>query len=525
MGHRLGGGGMADVYRAEVTGAEGFLRPVAIKRLHAAISADEAFCAMFIREARFLSQLHHTNIVSVLDFDWDEDGQLFLVMELVDGLDLSQLIKAGELPVSVAMHVMSAVLRALAYAHGRQIIHRDITPHNVLISWLGEVKLSDFGLAKAAMSSDASPMGTVRGKVQYLSPDQVHGLALDGRTDLFSAGVMLYEMVTGRLPFAEARLVPHTMAESIARMLTGTIVPPRDLRPEVPEAVDAVIMRLLERERERRFTSAQEVLATLPCPPRGADELAALLAERFPDRDVERDEPSLPEVASGPHIRGRRRSGRNARASKRARSSRRLRYIALLAGLFAFATIWRAERPRGDGGSGTARALDPRIEDGGGIGVDAATVLSDTDEQRSRAHRESGEPEEESDGSGGTRPTLRAPAAPVPTHAASLDVASEAVSRDAGRPGRYGARVSRPRQHAPAPRPDTEGMAERVEESSRDRETERSPADMPADSDPVDAAPAPVRAAPDAGPTRDNPPPSYSPYTRSEPWRKIEGKQ
>lgn len=491
MGPRLGGGGMADVYRADVAGAEGFLRPVAIKRLHAALSADETFCAMFVREARLLSRLHHANIVSVLDFEWDESGQLFLVMELVDGVDLSQLMEAGEVPVTVAVYVIAAVLRALAYAHERQIIHRDITPHNVLISWLGEVKLSDFGLAKAAVSSHVSPVGTLKGKVKYLSPDQIQGLKLDGRTDLFSVGVMLYELVTGRTPFAGARQAPHTMAESIARMLTGTIVPPGDLRPEVPAAVDAVIMRLLERERNRRFASAQEVLAALPCPPGGAEALAALLGERFPDMKAGSDEPSsyvaseiASKIVSGPQIRGRTIRGRT-RASRRARV-RWLRNIALLAMLLAVATIL-TERWRGHDGAGAARALGEPTADAG-IDVDAVAMLS-------------GE------------------VSMVVTDVRGVEDAADAGVRDAG--------VSRVRQRAPAKRPMADRMAARGRKPPLGRDAESSPASVSAGLDagdgPVDAAPAPVRGVPDAAPAIDESSPSYAPYTRDNPWLEIEG--
>lgn len=276
---------MADVYRAEVTGAAGFSRTVAIKRLHNTFSADRTFCDMFVREAQVLSQLHHANIVSVLDFECDQKGQLFLVMELVDGVNLAQLAGKGRLPIPVAVHVMAAVLRALVYAHARNIIHRDISPHNVLISWMGEVKLSDFGLAKATNSSHVSPVGLVKGKVRYLSPDQVQGLELDGRADLFSVGVMFYEMVTGRPPFAREGPVQPTMAESIALMLTAAIVPPRALQPDVPVALEGTIMRLLEREREQRFASAQEALDTLGNPGHETDALIALLAERFPESE------------------------------------------------------------------------------------------------------------------------------------------------------------------------------------------------------------------------------------------------
>ncbi|HWN71724.1 MAG TPA: serine/threonine-protein kinase, partial [Haliangium sp.] len=137
LAERLGSGGMADVFRAEITGAEGFSRPVAIKRLHAGVSADSDFCAMFVREARLLATLQHPNIVSVLDFEWDAEGRLFLVMELVAGINLAQLVHRGELPVPAALYIVAEVLRGLGHAHGRGILHRDVTPHNVLLAWTG----------------------------------------------------------------------------------------------------------------------------------------------------------------------------------------------------------------------------------------------------------------------------------------------------------------------------------------------------------------------------------------------------
>jgi hypothetical protein len=281
LGPRLGVGGMADVFRAELTGAEGFSRPVAIKRLHPSVSSDPAFCAMFVREARLLAALRHPNIVSVLDFDWDAEGRLFLVMELVDGVTLSQLVQRGPLPPGVAEHVMAEVLRGLGHAHARGILHRDVTPHNVLLGWGGEVELSDFGLAQASASSRVSDGGLIRGKVPYLSPEQLQGLDVDARSDLFSVGVMSYQLLTGRYPFL-GRTDQATMAESIARMLTATIVPPRDLRPEIPVALSDVVMRLLERERERRYMSADMVLAEMSALAHGREMLVELLAERFP---------------------------------------------------------------------------------------------------------------------------------------------------------------------------------------------------------------------------------------------------
>jgi hypothetical protein len=300
LAHRLGSGGMADVFRAEIAGAEGFSRPVAIKRLHAAVSADPDFCAMFVREARLLAALQHPNIVSVLDFEWDAEGRLFLVMELVDGVDLARLVRSGPVPVSAAVHVMAEVLRGLGHAHARGILHRDVTPHNVLLGWTGEVKLSDFGLAQASSSSRVSDRGSIRGKVPYLSPEQLQGLTIDARSDLFSVGVMSYQILTGRYPFFGRGDHP-TMAESIARMLTATIVPPGDLRPEIPPELNDLVMRLLDRDREHRYAGTEQVLAALPAASNGGQAVAALLAERFPGGAAGEPEAELRARSGTPH--------------------------------------------------------------------------------------------------------------------------------------------------------------------------------------------------------------------------------
>src|SRR5262249_34902529 len=153
LGERLGAGGMAEVFRATIFGAEGFARPVAVKRVLPGFASPQ-FASMFVEEARLASLLSHPNIVTVLDFDRDPDGRLFLAMEYVDGRDLARLAESGLLPFSAVHFVISEVLRGLGYAHElpnggtvRGLVHRDVSPHNVLLSWEGAVKVSDFGIA------------------------------------------------------------------------------------------------------------------------------------------------------------------------------------------------------------------------------------------------------------------------------------------------------------------------------------------------------------------------------------------
>src|SRR5688572_17171757 len=284
---------MAEVYRARLVGAEGFQRPVALKRVAPALSEDERFAAMFIGEARIAALLSHPNIVSVLDFDRDEEGVLFLAMELVDGPDLRRLGElAGErgAPIgpSLAAFLASEVLRGLTYAHERKlddrplgIIHRDVSPHNVLVSRAGTVKLADFGIAKATAAATASRSGTVKGKLAYMAPEQATGEAIDARADVYAVGVLLYELLAGVRPYVGA-----TEAETLARVLRGGAVPLSACAPAVPGDLAAVTMRLFARRPEERPAGAAEALqalrATSAYPADGEGELARLVRSLFP---------------------------------------------------------------------------------------------------------------------------------------------------------------------------------------------------------------------------------------------------
>jgi eukaryotic-like serine/threonine-protein kinase len=310
---RLGGGGMAEVFIGSTVGAEGFSRKIAIKRILPGFSDNPAFARMFVAEAQISSQLQHPNIVSVLDFDRDAENRLFLVMELVEGKDLDALVGSGLLPHSVVIHVIGEVLRGLGYAHNlptsdssmRGLVHRDVSPHNVLVSWEGAIKVSDFGIAKARAASNATASVFIKGKPQYMSPEQANGQPLDGRSDLFAVGVMLWEMLTGQRLF-----VGNTTQEVLARMLFAPIAWPRQVRPEVPVDLERIAMRLLERNLAARYATAEDaiedLLACRDAPRGGRDELVALLAERFPgvapSRPVRR--PSLSGAPAAPYKAG-----------------------------------------------------------------------------------------------------------------------------------------------------------------------------------------------------------------------------
>ncbi|MFN0250745.1 MAG: serine/threonine protein kinase [Kofleriaceae bacterium] len=294
LDHRLGGGGMAEVFIAHTVGAEGFSRKVAIKRVLPGFSDNPAFAKMFVEEARISARLQHPNVVSVLDFDRDPEGRLFLVMEFIEGKDLDALVSTGLLPFPVAIFVTTEILRGLGYAHDlpitagqaggdgmRGIIHRDVSPHNVLLSWEGALKVSDFGIAKARSASEATASEFIKGKPAYMSPEQANGERLDGRSDLFAVGVMLWEMLCGRRLF-----VGEDTRTTLAAVLFGTIPRPRSLRPDVPKDLEKVVMKLLERDLPSRYRTAELAIADLlechDAPKSGREQLIRLMTERFP---------------------------------------------------------------------------------------------------------------------------------------------------------------------------------------------------------------------------------------------------
>jgi serine/threonine-protein kinase len=305
---RLGGGGMAEVFAGQAIGAEGFSRPVAIKRVLPGFSDNPQFAEMFVAEAQISARLTHPNIVSVLDFDRDEAQQLFLVMELVAGRDLDALAATGTLPFPVVIYAITEVLRGLGYAHElpvggaiRGVIHRDVSPHNVLLSWEGAVKVSDFGIAKARSASEATASQFIKGKPAYMSPEQANGRALDGRSDLFAVGVILWELLAGKRLF-----VGEDTRATLEAVLFSPIARPRTLRPDVPKDLEKVAMKLLERDLGARYRTAAAAIAELhacaDAAQDGRDQLIAILAERFAQAAPLRKNRSRPDAGVPAHL-------------------------------------------------------------------------------------------------------------------------------------------------------------------------------------------------------------------------------
>jgi serine/threonine-protein kinase len=274
---KLARGGMAEVFVATRLGAAGFEKRVCLKTILPAYAADPEFRDLFVGEASLAGKLCHVNLVQV--FDCIQDGEtLALVMELVDGLDLRVLVKvlrAREqvLPREVVAHVAGQILAGLAYAHDRKVVHRDISPHNVLVSRHGEVKIGDFGVAKLMLSLGART-NTIRGKIPYMSPEQASSGRVDHRTDLYSAGLVLYELVTGRCYYR------HPSRSDVTERIAGATS--RRLE-DAGVALGAVLERLLALRPEDRFASAREALDALPpwrsLGPAGAEGLAEVVRD------------------------------------------------------------------------------------------------------------------------------------------------------------------------------------------------------------------------------------------------------
>ncbi|MGH2969481.1 MAG: protein kinase domain-containing protein, partial [Solirubrobacteraceae bacterium] len=251
---RLGSGGMADVYCAEDTQLG---RRVALKLLYRRFAEDSEFVERFRREASSAAGLQHPNIVGIFDRgEWD--GTYYIAMEFLDGQTLKQLVREhGAMPPELATDITFQVLRAARFAHKRGVVHRDIKPHNVILDGEGRAKVTDFGIARAG-ASDMTETGSIMGTAQYLSPEQAQGQPVSPRSDLYSIGVMLYELLTGRVPFDAESAVTIALKHVSERPR-----PPSELNPAVPPALDAVVLRALEKDPARRFADADEFAAAL----------------------------------------------------------------------------------------------------------------------------------------------------------------------------------------------------------------------------------------------------------------------
>src|SRR4051812_34380746 len=245
---RLGAGGMAEVWSAE---DEVLGRRVAVKLMGGRFAEDPEFHERFRREAQAAAGLTHPNIVSIFDrSEWE--GTPYIAMELVDGQTLKELVvERGPLPPEIAVGLTEQILRALGHAHRRGIVHRDVKPQNVILDAEGQAKVADFGIARAG-HSEMTEAGAMVGTVQSLSPEQAQGLPVDRRSDLYSAGIVLYELLTGHVPFdGEA---PVSVA---LKQVSEHPVPPSQLRPGIPRALEAGVIRAVGQAPGRCLPSAR----------------------------------------------------------------------------------------------------------------------------------------------------------------------------------------------------------------------------------------------------------------------------
>lgn len=263
---KLDSGGMAEVYVAEAESMAGFKKKVAIKRILPSLLKDERFVRMFLDEARLSLHLSHANIVTVFDIG-KSSSTYFIVMEYVEGINLKGILqefarRGVTFPVHLAVWLLNEVLKGLDYAHNLRdpesgrllgIVHRDISPPNILVSWNGEVKLVDFGLAKASTQLESTDPGVVKGKFSYLSPEAASGLEVDARADIFAVGILAYEMLTGR------RLFLGETDYQTVQMVRGADVPSITAQnPEVTGELEAIIRKALARDADQRYQKASE---------------------------------------------------------------------------------------------------------------------------------------------------------------------------------------------------------------------------------------------------------------------------
>lgn len=263
---RVNIGGMAEVWRGKTFGAGGFERLVAIKRILPSIAEDEEFIHMFIDEAKITVQLTHANIAQIYELG-NHASSYFISMEYISGKDMRAIFdrcrKRGEpAPVPLVCYVISKVCEGLDYAHRKKdgmgrdmnIVHRDVSPQNVLISYEGEIKVIDFGIAKAAGKMTKTQAGILKGKFGYMSPEQIRGLPIDRRSDVFAVGVCLYEMLTG-----ERLFVGDSDFSVLEKVRKAEVLPPSTYNRRIPEALEKIVLKALAREVEERYQYANEL--------------------------------------------------------------------------------------------------------------------------------------------------------------------------------------------------------------------------------------------------------------------------
>ena len=291
---RIAVGGMAELFLAKMVGIKGFEKTLALKKILPEFGEDEEFVELFVDEAKMSVQLQHANIVQVFDFG-EIDASHYIAMEFVDGPNLKNLLKRclkkkGTFPAEISIHIALQVLKALDYAQRVTIgdkmlnlVHRDVSPQNVLISREGEVKITDFGIAKATIKLSKTQPGKIQGKFSYMSPEQSLGLEIDHRSDIFSLGIIFFEMLTGFKLYSG-----DDTTTKWARVREAKIPPPSEYNKGISRELETIVMRLLAKDPKDRYQTAQEVIKDLAdyLYPSSTEmisaSLASLVKELFP---------------------------------------------------------------------------------------------------------------------------------------------------------------------------------------------------------------------------------------------------
>ncbi len=293
---KLATGGMAEVFLANIDGPGGFQKQVVVKRILPHFAQDESFVAMFLGEATLAAQLNHSNLVQIFDFG-HTDGQYFLAMEYIDGPNLRSLAKvsrehSGPMPIAIAAKLVSHAAEGLHHAHELKdkqghpmgLVHRDVSPDNVLLSRSGAVKVVDFGIAKATTAPSVTRSGVIKGKLAYMPPEQLQRQPVDRRADVYSLGMVLYELLSGEMPFdasSEVSIIQAVMGER-------PFFPLPQRRPEVPATLSDIVNRCLEKDPSARFETAKalqvELERFLSVNPVSSLDLAALVEVSFPQQ-------------------------------------------------------------------------------------------------------------------------------------------------------------------------------------------------------------------------------------------------
>lgn len=302
---RIASGGMAEVFKARLEGIGGFHRSFAIKRILPHLTENPEFVDMLSDEARVAGLLNHANIVQILDFG-KVDSQYYIAMEYVNGRDLGQLLarcaeRGITLPVSLGIYIVIEMLKGLEYAHTRQamrdgepvplnIVHRDVSPANILLSLQGEVKITDFGIAKASVKALQTQSGVIKGRFDYMSPEQASARGVDARSDLFSVGVVLYQLLTNRHPFRKG-----SELATIEAVRRGSFNLPSSVNADIPPMLDQIVLTSLAVEPKHRYQSATQFKEALDrfCHDVGfmtnAAQLARFFKELLPELDLKKD--------------------------------------------------------------------------------------------------------------------------------------------------------------------------------------------------------------------------------------------